>query len=88
MMPGFSLLSGSSLKLQSSIKQEGRVAFRAVSAKQNTPQDAFLEPFLQMTVTNQDWLDVDVLTYGGIGLSLFVFDVGVMEELLPCHRQC
>ncbi|KAF8847193.1 hypothetical protein BDZ45DRAFT_755145 [Acephala macrosclerotiorum] len=54
----------------------GQIAFRAVLGKVNVPPDDFIGPFPEMQATNSDWLMVDSLTYGGIGMSLFVFDVG------------
>lgn len=70
------LFGASDLKLLPSIKQPSQVAFRAVPVWPKFPPGSFVGPFLEMSVTNGDWLNVDLPTYGGVGLSLFVFDVG------------
>ncbi|RDL39877.1 uncharacterized protein BP5553_04217 [Venustampulla echinocandica] len=70
------LLGYSTVKLQPSIQEPGKVAFRAVPVLPEIPAGSFLGPFLGMQALNGDWLVVDDPTYGGIALSLFLFDVG------------
>ncbi|KAK0105064.1 hypothetical protein ONS95_004571 [Cadophora gregata] len=67
---------GKTAKLLPSIQKSGQIAFRAVPGKVVYPPRSFLGPFLKMVETSGDWLQVDGLTYGGVGMSLFVFDVG------------
>jgi CubicO group peptidase (beta-lactamase class C family) len=69
-------LLGPKIKLQPSIKQLGQVAFRAIPEKPVVPPGTFIGPFMEAITMNRDWLVLDALTYGGIGVSLFVFDVG------------
>ncbi|KAG4429582.1 hypothetical protein IFR05_014931 [Cadophora sp. M221] len=76
-MPLLKFTSGGiTAKLLPSIQESGKVAFRAVPGKVIYPPGSFLGPFLKMSTANSDWLSVDSLTYGGVGLSLFVFDLG------------
>ncbi|KAH6718416.1 beta-lactamase family protein [Leptodontidium sp. MPI-SDFR-AT-0119] len=75
-MPLLPFISGGiTTKLLPSIQESGQVAFRAVAGKVIYPPRTFLGPFLKMSTANSDWLIVDWLTYGGVGLSLFVFEV-------------
>ncbi|MAD87031.1 MAG: hypothetical protein CL912_29080 [Deltaproteobacteria bacterium] len=77
MMPLLPFVSGGrTAKLQASIQTSGQMAFRAVPGKVIYSPGSFLGPFLKMSEANGDWLQVDGLTYGGVGMSLFVFDVG------------
>ncbi|KAH7372137.1 beta-lactamase family protein [Cadophora sp. MPI-SDFR-AT-0126] len=77
LMPLLPFISGGkTAKLQPSIQRNGQVAFRAIPGKVIYPPGSYLGPFLKMTELNGDWLLVDGLTYGGVGMSLFVFDVG------------
>ncbi|PVH75700.1 beta-lactamase family protein [Cadophora sp. DSE1049] len=77
MMPLLPFVSGGkTAKLLPSIQKPGQKAFRAVPGKVVYPPGSFLGPFLKMSEANGDWLQVDGLTYGGVGMSLFVFDVG------------
>lgn len=62
----------------------GQVAFRMVGGNDGpgykTPQGTFSSMF------NSDWIGVDAVTYGGIGISLFVADVdsdGKAEAMCP-----
>ncbi|KAL2062054.1 hypothetical protein VTL71DRAFT_6320 [Oculimacula yallundae] len=77
LMPFLDLNSGgTTAKLIPSIQENGTIAFRAVPGKITYPPGSFLGPFLKMLKDNEDWLTIDGLTYGGIGMSLFVFEVG------------
>jgi Beta-lactamase len=72
------LLFGAQVRLLPSISGPGQVAFRSspVNPTKETA-DIIVGPFSELQRTsNSDWLYVDVLMYGGVGLSLFVFDVG------------
>ena len=77
MMPFLPFISGGrTAKLQGSIQKSGRRAFRAIPGKVVYPPGSYLGPFLKMPLLNGDWEQVDGLSYGGVGMSLFVFDVG------------
>ncbi|KAH7311051.1 beta-lactamase family protein [Rhexocercosporidium sp. MPI-PUGE-AT-0058] len=77
MIPLLDYISGGiTAKLLPSIQGRRQVAFRAVPGKVIYPPGSFLGPFLKMSKANSDWLSVDALTYGGVGMSLFVFDIG------------
>ncbi|RDW56576.1 hypothetical protein BP6252_14081 [Coleophoma cylindrospora] len=79
MLPLLPVLFGSArVKLVPSITQPGRAAFRAVAVQPKAAPGpfSFVGPFLEMSTVNDDWLVVDDLTYGGVGVSLFVFEVG------------
>ncbi|KAH6667624.1 beta-lactamase family protein [Halenospora varia] len=66
----------SEVKLQPSIIEPGKAAFLALPVHPKSPPGSFLGPFLEMATDNEDWLIGEGLTYGGVSLSLFVFDVG------------
>jgi CubicO group peptidase (beta-lactamase class C family) len=75
MMPLLPILLGENLKLQPSISQSGQAAFLAVPVRET---QAFLGPFQRMKVMDPDWLYGEAVTYGGIGMAQFVFDVDEM----------
>jgi hypothetical protein len=55
-----------------------KVAFRMVNAVDAPSSDKSLrtELFTRSGIADADWENVDTLTYYGIGLSLFVMDIG------------
>ncbi|KAH8654423.1 hypothetical protein BGZ60DRAFT_418472 [Tricladium varicosporioides] len=70
------LFGTSEIKLQPSIIESGKAAFLALPVHSKSSPGSFLGPFLKMITDNVDWLTGDGLTYGGVSLSSFVFDVG------------
>ncbi|KAF7561913.1 hypothetical protein G7046_g2222 [Stylonectria norvegica] len=65
------------LRLLPSITESGsgQLAFRLTTIPVSTARTRSFGPFLAQYAKNMDWLTVDAGTYGGVGFSLFVFDV-------------
>jgi CubicO group peptidase (beta-lactamase class C family) len=55
--------------------RSGKVAFRLVNSRDAPSADTPVSLFSGPGIVSRDWIDVDDVRYGGIGLSLFVFDV-------------
>jgi CubicO group peptidase (beta-lactamase class C family) len=67
------LLGGPAVRLQPSIKEPGQVGFRALPPVKSAPS---VGPFWEMYSERDNWIYFDVYaSYGGVPLSLFVFDV-------------
>ncbi|CAM1505986.1 Fc.00g116230.m01.CDS01 [Cosmosporella sp. VM-42] len=54
----------------------GELAFRAQGIASRSLETEKLGPFLRQWRGNADWLTVDNVSFGGIGFSLFIFEVG------------
>lgn len=72
------LLGPGPYRLQPSISdgKTGKVAFRLLTSLDAPSAKGSRGLFSSLSFLAADWIDLDSTTYGGISLSLFVFDVG------------